>query len=582
MIDIIITVLAIRGHGDESDSNFIQLLKLLSVDDKRMGAWLNKKTDKYTAPDMQNEMLKVMALHVLRQVACLIQTAPFMSIMIDETTDVSNKEQVVICFRWVDKKLEAHEEYVGLYQVESTQASELHYIIHDVLRRLNLPISEVRGQCYDGASSMSGSINGVATKILEEEPRALYTHCYGHALNLACSDAIKGCKLMRNALDTSYEIVKLVKKSPRRDAMLQKLKTEMQEDSPGIRVLCPTRWTVRAQALQSIISNYEVLQELWQQSIDVTKDAEMRSRIHGVSVYMKSFNFFFGLLLGEFILKHSDNLSKTLQTMAMSAAEAQKIAQMTVRTLQSVRNEEDFMLFWTKVTKMASSIGVDDPVLPRQRKTPRRYDYGTAEGETPTDVQALYRPIFFEALDLVISGIKARFDQPGYKTYIKLEELLVKAANKEDYESELIFVVDFYKDDINEGELRTQLSLMSTCLPTDQTPHNLCSILKYLREISDAQRSLMCEVCTVATLILVMPASNASSERSFSSLRRIKSYLRATMTQTRLNNIMILHVYKSNRDELNLIDIGNEFIRESSHREGLFGKLLSLTCSLHS
>ena len=295
-----------------------------------MGAWLTKKTDKYTAPDMQNEMLKVMALHVLRQVAYLIQTAPFMSIMVDETTDVSNKEQVVICFRWVDKKLEAHEEYVGLYQVESTKASELHYIIHDVLRRLNIAISKLRGQCYDGASSMSGTKSGVATRILEEEPRA---HCYGHALNLACSDAIKGCKLMRNALDTSYKIVKLVKKSPRRDAMLHKLKTELKEDSPGIRVLCPTRWTVRAQALQSIISNYEVLQELWQLSIDVTKDAEMRSRIHGVSVYMKSFDFFFGLLLGEFILKHSDNLSKTLQTMAMSAAEAQKIAQMTVRTL---------------------------------------------------------------------------------------------------------------------------------------------------------------------------------------------------------------------------------------------------------
>ena len=100
-----------------------------------------------------------------------------------------------------------------------------------------------------------------------------------------------------------------------------------------------------------------------------------------------------------------------------------------------------------------------------------------------------------------------------------MEELLVKAANKEDYESELKFVVDFYKDAFNEGELRTQLSLMSTSLPTDQATHNLCSILKYLREISDAQRSLMSEVCTLATLILVMPATNASSERSFSSLR---------------------------------------------------------------
>ena len=104
---------------------------------------------------------------------------------------------------------------------------------------------------------------------------------------------------------TSYE---LVKKSPRQ---FQKLKTEMQKNSPGIRVLCPTRWTVQSTSLTK--SNYEVLQQLWQQLIDVT---EMRSRIHGVSVYMKSFNFFSGLLLGEFILKHSDNLSKILQTMA--------------------------------------------------------------------------------------------------------------------------------------------------------------------------------------------------------------------------------------------------------------------------
>ena len=52
--------LALRGYGDELDSNFIQLLKLLSVKDERMSVWLNKKTDEYTAPDMQNEILKVL------------------------------------------------------------------------------------------------------------------------------------------------------------------------------------------------------------------------------------------------------------------------------------------------------------------------------------------------------------------------------------------------------------------------------------------------------------------------------------------------------------------------------------------
>ena len=163
--------------------------------------------------------------------------------MVDETTDISNKEQVVICFRWVDKQLEAHEEFTGLYLVESTQASILHSVIRDVLQWFNLTITKLRGQCYDGAASMSGIRSGVAKKILEEKSREVFTHCYGHALNLACSDAVKGCELMKNTLDTAYEIIKLAKKSPHHEAMLQNIKQHMQEDSPGIQVLCPTRWT---------------------------------------------------------------------------------------------------------------------------------------------------------------------------------------------------------------------------------------------------------------------------------------------------------------------------------------------------
>ena len=90
-----------------------------------------------------------------------------------------------------------------------------------------MSITKIRGQCYDGASSMSGIRGGVATKIQKEEPRAVYMHCYGHALNLACSDAVKKCKLMRDAMDTAYELIKLIKKSPRRDAAFQKLKEKL-------------------------------------------------------------------------------------------------------------------------------------------------------------------------------------------------------------------------------------------------------------------------------------------------------------------------------------------------------------------
>lgn len=88
---------------------------------------------------------------------------------------------------------------------------------------------------------MSGKKSGVAVRMQAVEPRAVYTHCYGHAPNLACGDAIKNCKLMKDSLDTTHEITKLVKKSPHRDAIFKRLKEEMAADSPGIRVLCPTR-----------------------------------------------------------------------------------------------------------------------------------------------------------------------------------------------------------------------------------------------------------------------------------------------------------------------------------------------------
>ena len=142
----------------------------------------------------------------------------------------------------------------------------LHSVLCDVLLRFNISKNKLRGQCYDSASSMSGARSGVAKSICDQELRALCTHSYGHSLNLAVTDTVKTWKFMRNALDCAYEIVKLVKKSPRRDAMLQNLKQKMPEDCPGIRVLCPTRWTVRSKALESILYNYEVLLKLWEKS----------------------------------------------------------------------------------------------------------------------------------------------------------------------------------------------------------------------------------------------------------------------------------------------------------------------------
>ena len=162
--------------------------------------WLKKKTDKYTSGEIQNEMLEVMALQVLRNLTLQLQESEFFSIMVDECTDSSNHEQLAICFWWVDHDLEVHEGFLGLYEIPNIAANTIVSVITDTLLRMNLPFSRCRGQCYDRAKNMAGERGGVAKQIMEKEKRALFCHCYGHSLNLAASDADKKCKVMADAL----------------------------------------------------------------------------------------------------------------------------------------------------------------------------------------------------------------------------------------------------------------------------------------------------------------------------------------------------------------------------------------------
>ena len=126
-----------------------------------------------------------------------------------ETTNIINKEQFVICIRCIENDLNANEDFIGLHKLIVKNAETLAFILKDVVLRLGLDPECLRGQCYDNCSTMMGKKSGVATAI-----NALAIYCHAHALNLACGDSIKNCKLMQNALKTSLEISKLVKKSP--------------------------------------------------------------------------------------------------------------------------------------------------------------------------------------------------------------------------------------------------------------------------------------------------------------------------------------------------------------------------------
>ena len=111
---------------------------------------------------------------------------------------------------------------------------------------MNLKLENSLGQYFDGAAPMAGPKSGVATQIKSLNEKCLYTHCYGHALNLAIGDVIKSVKSLGETFGAAYEICKLVKKSPKRNTKLDSIRESTKNDSKSVHTLCPTRWTVRS------------------------------------------------------------------------------------------------------------------------------------------------------------------------------------------------------------------------------------------------------------------------------------------------------------------------------------------------
>ena len=88
---------------------------------------------------------------------------------------------------------------------------------------------------------------------------------------------------------------------------------------------------------------------------------------------------------------------------------------------------------------------------------------------------------------------------------------------------------------------------------------------------SDIYKGMLPEINKLLELYLVFPATTATAERSFSSLRHVKTYLRSTMTSCRLNNLFLLYIHQDKTDTLDLHKIARDFISVNNRRRKYFG-----------
>jgi hypothetical protein len=150
---------------------------------------------KYTAPDIQKEVLSIFALKVKKHIHEEISDAKF-SIIADETCDVSKRKQMAIVLRFVDIEGILRERFFDLVHVKNTKTLTMKAEINYALSIHGFDLQNLLGQGYDGAINMRGELNGLQSLFLKECPYAYHVHSFAHHLQLALVAAAKDVVLV--------------------------------------------------------------------------------------------------------------------------------------------------------------------------------------------------------------------------------------------------------------------------------------------------------------------------------------------------------------------------------------------------
>ena len=197
-------------------------------------------------------------------------------------------------------------------------------------------------------------------------------------------------------MDFIFSLVQLIRFSPKRLSLFDSIRKDITvntgETTRSLRMVCPTRWTVRHTSISSILNNYKVLLTALEQ-IQLGHD-EYAARASGLLTQMRSFEIYFALKLACLVFSSVEQLSINLQSVDLTVQEVLNGARLLRIHLQTLRNDGHFDRFYESVWQESLTL-TDEPCLPQQRRAPKRYD-GGAQPHRYESPKARYRHVYYE------------------------------------------------------------------------------------------------------------------------------------------------------------------------------------------
>ncbi|KAL9686151.1 hypothetical protein QQ045_023606 [Rhodiola kirilowii] len=486
--------LAFRGTNekiyDESNGNFMALVKMVAEWDSTLKEHLRRKQNHeiqfhYLSHKIQNELILLIAAEIKGAVLKRIKEAKYFSVILDCTPDISKQEQMTLIIRCVDVStvpIKVQEYFLQFLVVNDTTCQGLFEELKNVLHHLGLDIDDVRGQGYDNGSNMKGKHKGVQRKLLDINPRAFYTPCAAHSLNLTLSDVANSCQKAEEFFGVVQRIYTLFADSTKRWDIL---KDNVSEKGYTLKSLSTTRWESRVDSVKAIVTQAPEIREALHQLAETATDSGIKSEAKCLADYeLGKFEFIVGMVIWYHILAKVNIVSKQLQSENMRIDVAMGSVKALIAFFKEYR-EEGF----EKALNCAKEIAVEldiDPVFPEKKKK-----------------RKVYKKRHFDEID----------------TETQPSEPLIEES------SQVSFRVHYFVYIIDEA-------------------------------IGSLEKRIM----------LTVPVTVASAERSFSKLKILKSYLRSTMSQERLNALALISIEHEFLEKLDYDRLIDDFASKSARR----------------
>lgn len=579
--------LAFRGSNENlfacGNGNFLKFVEYLAMFDPIMREHIRKISDNetrvhYLGKNIQNELIQLLSNAIQENILSAVNNAKYFSVVLDCTPDVAHVEQMTIIVRFVSttkekKSCDIREHFLGFIPVSDTTGAGLTEAVLAKLKDLSLPVENLRGQGYDNGSNMKGKNVGLQRRILDMNPRAFYVPCSSHSLNLVVNDAAKCCLGATAFFCLVQHLYVFFSASTQRwEVLLRHL------PSLTLKPLSDTRWESRVDALLPL--RYQ-LSEVHDALMDIVENSELsrnfdnvsRVEAEGLAKQIGKFEFVASLVVWYNILYEINLTSKLLQTKTFDLSAATKQLNKTREFLEKSRSDDGFEKMLVDAREIAEDLDIpttfeQDSTAKRLKKKKRQFSYKGNDDPIQEPKQKFKVNFYFAILDTAISSVTERFNQLqeinskfGFLYHIdELEEKPTQLVLDHCVKLEKALTHNQSKD-IDAIELCGELQAISRRITKQSTPKD---VLDFILE-SDLEENVP-NLYVALRILLTLPVTVASGERSFSKLKLIKTYLRSSMTQERLVGLATISIEQELAQRIDLNGLVGTFAKQKARK----------------